>query len=38
MNRVDDARGYYQRYVASTATDVRTELQTDARKKLDELH
>jgi tetratricopeptide (TPR) repeat protein len=37
MNRVDDARTYYQKYVASTATDVRTELQTDARKKLDEL-
>jgi tetratricopeptide (TPR) repeat protein len=38
MNRVDDARSYYQRYVASTATDVRAELQSDARKKLDELH
>ncbi|MEW5743467.1 MAG: tetratricopeptide repeat protein [Myxococcota bacterium] len=37
MNRVDDARGYYQKYVASTAPDVRPELQTDARTKLDSL-
>jgi tetratricopeptide (TPR) repeat protein len=37
MNRVDDARGYYQKYVASTAPDVRPELQSDARAKLDQL-
>lgn len=37
MNRVDDARGYYQKYVASTAADVRPELQSDARAKLDQL-
>ncbi|GMU62195.1 MAG: hypothetical protein AMXMBFR34_39580 [Myxococcaceae bacterium] len=37
MNRVDDARGYYQKYVASSAPDVRPELQTDARTKLDSL-
>ncbi len=37
MNRVDDARTYYQRYVASAATDVRPELQSDARSKLDQL-
>lgn len=37
MNRVDDARNYYQRYVASTAQDVRPELQSDARTKLSQL-
>lgn len=37
MNRIDDARAYYQRYVASTAADVRPELQTDARNKLQQL-
>jgi tetratricopeptide (TPR) repeat protein len=37
MNRVDDARSYYQRYVSSAATDVRPELQSDARSKLDQL-
>ncbi len=37
MNRVDDARTYYQRYIASTAADVRPELQTDARTKLSQL-
>jgi tetratricopeptide (TPR) repeat protein len=37
MNRIDDARGYYQRYVASTAPDVRPELQSDARTKLTQL-
>lgn len=37
MNRVDDARTYYQRYVASGASDVRPELQSDARTKLDQL-
>ncbi len=38
MNRVDDARAFYQRYVASNSADVRTELQSDARQKLDTLH
>ncbi len=37
MNRVDDARTYYQRYVTSGASDVRPELQSDARTKLDQL-
>lgn len=37
MNRIDDARGYYQRYAASTAPDVRPDLQTDARNKLTQL-
>lgn len=37
MARVDDARGYYQKYVASNATDVRPELQSDARSKLGQL-
>lgn len=37
MNRVDDARGYYRRYIDSRATDVRAELQSDARQKLDQL-
>lgn len=37
MNRVDDARAYYQKYAASAAADVRPELQTDARQKLDTL-
>lgn len=37
MSRIDDARGFYQKYVASTATDVRPELQSDARSKLGQL-
>jgi tetratricopeptide (TPR) repeat protein len=37
MNRPDEARTYYQRYAASTAPDVRPELQTDARNKLQQL-
>jgi tetratricopeptide (TPR) repeat protein len=37
MNRVDDARQFYQRYVASAAPDVRPDLQSDARAKLDQL-
>ena len=37
LARVDDAKGYYQRYVASNATDVRPELQSDARSKLGQL-
>jgi tetratricopeptide (TPR) repeat protein len=37
MNRNDDARTYYQRYVASNASDVRPELQSDARTKLEQL-
>ncbi len=35
MNRPSDARTYYERYVASTAGDVRPELQTDSRSKID---
>jgi tetratricopeptide (TPR) repeat protein len=37
MNRIDDARANYQKYAASTAADVRPELQTDARQKLENL-
>jgi tetratricopeptide (TPR) repeat protein len=37
MNRVDDARSFYQRYVASAAPDVRPELQSDARSKMEQL-
>lgn len=37
LARVDDAKGYYQKYVASNATDVRPELQSDARSKLGQL-
>ncbi len=37
LNRPADARTYYERYVASSATDVRPELQTDSRSKLDQL-
>jgi tetratricopeptide (TPR) repeat protein len=37
MNRPVDARGYYEKYVASSASDVRPELQSDARAKLDRL-
>lgn len=37
MNRPTDAKSYYEKYVASTATDVRPELQSDARAKLDRL-
>ncbi len=37
LNRPADARTYYERYVASTAGDVRPELQTDSRSKLDQL-
>lgn len=37
MNRIDDARSYYQRYAGSRATDVRAELQADARQKLNQL-
>lgn len=37
MNRVDDAKSYYQRYTASTAPDLRPELQADARRKLETL-
>jgi tetratricopeptide (TPR) repeat protein len=38
MNRIEDARAYYQKYITSTSADVRPELQTDARQKLDTLH
>lgn len=37
MNRIDDARQFYQRYVSSAAPDVRPDLQSDARAKLDQL-
>ncbi len=37
MNRPTDAKQYYEKYVASTANDVRPELQSDARAKLDRL-
>lgn len=37
LNRFDDARAFYQRYVTSNAPDVRPELQSDARNKLDQL-
>lgn len=37
MNRVEDARTYYQRYVGSSAPDVRPELKADAQRKLDTL-
>ena len=37
MNRNPDARGYYQKYVASTAPDARPELQSDARAKIEQL-
>jgi tetratricopeptide (TPR) repeat protein len=37
MGRPADARQYYDRYVASTATDVRADLQADARQKADKL-
>ncbi|MBL9039705.1 MAG: tetratricopeptide repeat protein [Archangium sp.] len=37
MSRVDDARTYFQKYVASSAPDVRPELQTEARQAIDRL-
>ena len=37
MNRPADAKGYYQRYVASSAADVRTDLQSQARSRLEQL-
>ncbi|MBX7100121.1 MAG: hypothetical protein K1X89_20570, partial [Myxococcaceae bacterium] len=37
LNRLAEARGYYEKYVASTGTDVRGELQSDARAKIDQL-
>lgn len=37
MNRPSDARTYYERYVASSAGDVRPELQSDSRSKLEQL-
>lgn len=37
MNRLADARSYYEKYAASTAPDVRPELQQDARKKAEAL-
>ncbi len=38
MGRTDDARTFYGRYVAAAGPDVRPELQSDARTKLDQLH
>ncbi|MBI3184739.1 MAG: tetratricopeptide repeat protein [Myxococcales bacterium] len=37
MNRVADARTYYEKYASSTAADARTDLQSDARQKADKL-
>ena len=37
MGRPADARTYYERYLASTASDVRPELQQEARRKLEKL-
>lgn len=37
LSRPADAKGYYQRYVASNAPDVRSDLQTAARSRLDQL-
>jgi tetratricopeptide (TPR) repeat protein len=37
MGRTADARQYYEKYVASTATDVRADLQTEAKQKADRL-
>ncbi len=37
MGRTSDARQYYERYVASTAQDVRPDLQQEARSKADRL-
>jgi tetratricopeptide (TPR) repeat protein len=37
MNRPSDAKTYYERYVASSSSDVRPELQTDARGKIEQL-
>jgi hypothetical protein len=34
MNRVKEAREFYQQYLASTGADVRPEVQDDARSKL----
>lgn len=37
MNRPSDAKGYYQKYVASNATDVRSDLQSQARARLEQI-
>jgi tetratricopeptide (TPR) repeat protein len=37
MGRSADARTYYDKYVASTAADVRPDLQSEARQKADKL-
>lgn len=37
MHRIDDAKTYYERYATSRAPDVRAELQSDARRKLEQL-
>lgn len=38
MNRLDEARQFYGRYVSAQTNDVRPELQTDARMKLEQMH
>ncbi|HME92038.1 MAG TPA: tetratricopeptide repeat protein, partial [Myxococcaceae bacterium] len=37
MGRLTDAKQYYERYASSVATDVRPELQREARQKADKL-
>lgn len=37
MNRIDDARNYYARYLASQSVDVRPDLIADVRTKLEQL-
>jgi tetratricopeptide (TPR) repeat protein len=37
MGRTADARQYYEKYVASTASDVRPDLQSEAKQKADRL-
>jgi tetratricopeptide (TPR) repeat protein len=37
MNRLDESRQHYTRYVSSQSPDVRAELQADARAKLEQL-
>lgn len=37
LNRIGEARTFYERYVASSSPDVRSELQNDARAKIEQL-
>jgi tetratricopeptide (TPR) repeat protein len=37
LGRTGDARAWYEKYVASTAPDVRTDLVSDARAKIEQL-